>query len=388
MRRVFLFVLDSFGIGAMPDAERFGDAGASTLKRIKSEESFSAKNLNSLGLCEIDGIDYLGENKAHRAAVCRLSECSAGKDTTVGHWEIAGLVSSAPFPTYPNGFPKELIEKIEQKIGKRFLCNQPYSGTDVLRDFGEEHLKSGNPILYTSADSVFQIAAHEDVIPLNELYEICEIARKELIGEHAVARVIARPFKGEVGAFYRTAGRHDFSLAPTGKTLLDYITDAGKTVLAIGKIWDIFAGRGISEHIPTASNKEGMEAALRALSRDFCGLSFINLVDFDSSFGHREDAAGYAGAIAEFDEFLPSFLEGMREDDLLIITADHGCDPGDGSTDHTREYVPLIIYGEKIKPQNLGTKQGFSHIAATVADYLGVSNFTSCSSLLKEIYRG
>ena len=387
MKRVFLFVLDSFGIGAAPDAAAFGDEGANTLGRISKEAAFNAENLNALGLCEIEGIDCLEPNKSHSAAVCRLCECSAGKDTTVGHWEIAGLVSKSRFPTYPAGFPPELLEKIEQKIGKKFLCNRPYSGTDVLRDFGEEHIKSGNPILYTSADSVFQIAAHEKVIPLETLYEICQISREELKGEHAVARVIARPFNGEQGAFYRTAGRHDFSLAPTGKTLLDYLTESGKTVLAIGKIGDIFAGKGITEFIPTASNKEGMEAALSALSRDFCGLAFINLVDFDSAFGHREDAAGYAAAIAEFDGFLPTFLEKMREDDVLIITADHGCDPGDGSTDHTREYVPLLIYGKKIKPQNLGTRRGFSHIAATVAEYLGISNFTNCESLLKEIYK-
>ncbi len=388
MKRVFIFVLDSCGIGAAFDAADFGDGNANTLKRISGDKNFSADNMNALGLCEIDGVSYLGENKDHTAAVARLCERSAGKDTTVGHWEIAGLISEKPLPTYPQGFPEDLIAEFSRRVGRGVLCNRPYSGTKVIEDFGEEHLKSGKLIVYTSADSVFQIAAHEDIVPIEELYEICRIARELLQGDHAVGRVIARPFVGRPGAFSRTANRHDFSLPPQGETLLDDITDAGLDVFAIGKINDIFANKGISEYVYTESNADGMEKALASLSREKEGLTFINLVDFDSVFGHREDISGYAAAFAQFDSFLPRFIEKMQADDILIITADHGCDPGDGSTDHTREYVPLIVYGEKIKPLNLGTINGFSAIAATVADYLSVPYRGAGESIFQKIYKG
>ena len=388
MKRVFLFVLDSFGIGAMPDAARFGDEGANTLQRICGSKNFSAYNLCALGLSSIDGVCIKSQKSMPSAAVARLSERSNGKDTTVGHWEIAGLISEKPLPTYPNGFPSELIAEFSRRTGRGVICNKPYSGTAVLDDYGERHMKTGELIVYTSADSVFQIAAHEEVVPIEELYNICRIAREMLVGEHAVGRVIARPFIGEKGSFCRTANRHDFSLPPGGKTLLDYISAASLDVFAIGKINDIFAGKGIGEYVYTESNADGMEKALLALAREKAGLTFINLVDFDSKYGHREDIDGYAAAIAEFDRFLPRFIGKMREDDLLIITADHGCDPGDGSTDHTREYVPLIIYGDKIKPRNLGTREGFSLIAATVAEYLSVPYGGAGESILKEIYKG
>ncbi len=388
MKRVFLFVLDSCGIGAAPDAAAFGDEGANTLRRISDSECFSSVNMNALGLCEIDGVTYLGENKNHTAAVARLSECSAGKDTTVGHWEIAGLISQNPLPTYENGFPEELLKEFSRRVGRGVLCNKPYSGTEVLKDFGEQHIKSGDLIVYTSADSVFQIAAHEEVVPLGELYSICRTARELLTGEHAVGRVIARPFIGEKDSFTRTANRHDFSLPPQGRTLLSDISDAGLEVFAVGKINDIFAGVGITEKVHTVSNTDGMEKALLSLSRGKEGLTFINLVDFDMVYGHREDISGYAAAFSQFDEFLPRFISKMQEDDLLIITADHGCDPGDGNTDHTREYVPLLIYGNKISPINLGTIKGFSSIAATVAEYLSVPYSGAGESLLQKIYKG
>ncbi len=387
MKRVFLFVLDSLGIGAMPDAERFGDIGANTLKSISKSKNFSVVNLNELGLGNIDGVDFLGCEKLG-AAVCRLAEKSNGKDTTIGHWEIAGVVSHSPLPTYPDGFPKEIIDEFSCLTGRGVLCNKPYSGTEVIKDYGSEHLKTGDLIVYTSADSVFQIAAHEEIVPCEQLYEYCKIARKLLCGTHAVGRVIARPFVGDEGNFTRTSHRHDFSLAPPKDTLLDFITRAGQTVYAVGKINDIFAGKGISEYVYTSSNSDGMEKALAAQSKGFEGLCFINLVDFDSLYGHRQDVDGYAAALAEFDRFLPKFLSYMRKDDLLIITADHGCDPADNSTDHTREYVPLMIFGENIKPKNFGTLKGFSHIAATVADYLSVPYGGEGDSLLKEILGG
>ncbi len=387
MKRVFLFVLDSFGIGAAKDAARFGDTGTNTLKRIESDPNFSAENLRNLGLFNIESVDCGSGVESPEGAVLRLSPLSAGKDTTVGHWEIAGLISKKPLPTYPLGFPKELLAELSAKTGRKILCNKPYSGTAVIEDFGDEHMKTKGLIVYTSADSVFQIAAHEDIIPIEELYKICETAREILSGEHGVGRVIARPFKGEAGNFYRTANRHDFSLSPPNKTLLDYITEAGLSVFAIGKINDIFAGQGIGEYIYTKSNSDGMKKSLTALSRECEGLTFINLVDFDMVYGHREDIKGYAAAISEFDKFLPSFIKEMREDDLLIITADHGCDPGDGNTDHTREDTPLIIYGKNIKPGNFGVRSGFCTIAATIADYLSVPYGGAGESILKDIYK-
>ena len=388
IKRIFLIVLDSFGIGEMPDADDFGDEGSNTLGSISSSERFSAKNLISLGLGNIDGVDCLDSISSPRGAYARLSERSKGKDTTTGHWEIAGLVSDTPMPTYPEGFPDEVLEKFCRAIGKDgVLCNLPYSGTEVIKDYGEEHLKSGFPIVYTSADSVFQIAAHTDIVPLDTLYEYCRKAREILAGKHGVGRVIARPFNGKIGDFKRTADRRDFSIEPPTETMLDLISGAGLDTVSVGKIGDIFAAKGISEAIITHSNAEGMAETLKLLDRDFRGICFTNLVDFDMYYGHRNDIDGYARAIAEFDEWLPSFTSKMREGDLLMITADHGCDPATESTDHSREYVPLIIYGENVSPENLGTLCGFSHIAATACDILNVNYFGEGESLAEKIIK-
>ncbi len=373
MKRVFLVVLDSCGIGAMSDCREFGDENCNTLKRISESHFFSAENMFKLGLGNIDGIDYLDKNSNPLAAVARLTEKSKGKDTTIGHWEIAGVVSQNPLPTYPNGFPQSVIDEFSQKTGRKIICNKPYSGTDVIRDYGKEHVETGSLIVYTSADSVFQIAAHESVMPIETLYEYCRNAREILSRENAVGRVIARPFEGEYPNFRRTANRHDFSLAPPKETLLDALIENDKTVYAVGKIYDIFASKGINEHVFTHSNEEGMQKALEALEKDFNGLCFVNLVDYDMLYGHRQDIDGYAKAFTEFDKWLPYFIEKMNDEDVLMITADHGCDPGDRHTDHTREYTPLIIYGKQVKPINLGTRQTFADIASTIADYLGVT---------------
>ncbi len=383
IKRIFLFVLDSLGIGAAPDADVFGDGRANTLKRI-SENGINIPNLISLGLSHIDGIDFLEKADKPKAAVARLKELSAGKDTTIGHFEIAGLVSKNPMPTYPNGFPKEIIEEFEAAAKRGTLVNLPYSGTKVIEDFGDEHVKSGKLIVYTSADSVFQIAAHEDIVPLSELYEICKKARNILRGEHAVGRVIARPFTGKSGEYKRTANRRDFSLEPPRKTVLDKLFENGKSVISVGKISDIFAGRSITESYPTHSNKEGMAKALELQKNDFNGLCFINLVDFDMLYGHRQDISGYRAALEEFDEFLPTFINNMEDDDLLLITADHGCDPGDESTDHTREYTPLILFTNGITTGNLGSFDSFATIAATVSDIFDTDYTAEAGTSLKE----
>ena len=372
IKRVFLIVLDSLGIGEMPDAESFGDKGANTLKRISHSPKFKADNLIRFGIGNIDGIDYLARTESPLAAVGRMTEKSAGKDTTIGHWEIAGLVSKKAMPTYPNGFPDEVTDEFSRRTGRGVLCNSTYSGTDVIRDYGMEHIETGKLIVYTSADSVFQIAAHEDIVPPEKLYEYCRIARKMLCGEHAVGRVIARPFSGKYPDFKRTSRRHDFSLLPPKDTLLDAIKSAKKSVIAIGKITDIFAGEGVTESVFTTCNSDGMEKTMATLDLDFEGLCFTNLVDFDMVYGHRQDIDGYASALSEFDTWLGDFTAKMVDSDLLIITADHGCDPGDKSTDHTREYTPLIVYGKGVKPINLGTRDSFSDIAATVKDVLSV----------------
>ena len=374
MKRIFLFVLDSCGIGEAPDANLFGDVGANTMKRISQSKAFCADNLIRLGLGAINGCEYLDSGEQHIGAVARLRELSKGKDTTIGHWEISGIVSQSPLPTYPNGFPTSILDEFSRRVGRGVLCNLPYSGTAVIDDYGEEHLKSGDLIVYTSADSVFQIAAHEELVPPETLYEYCRIAREILTGEHGVGRVIARPFVGEPGSFKRTPNRHDFSILPPKKTMLDAISQNGKEVIAIGKITDIFVGQGITRSTFTHSNTEGMQKTMEVLCDPTFteGLCFTNLVDFDMLYGHRQDIDGYATALAEFDAFLPSFIEKMGEDDILMITADHGCDPGDASTDHTREYVPLIIYGKSISPANYGTKDGFSTIARFVTETLGV----------------
>ena len=369
----------------MPDASSFGDCGVNTLKTISASPYFRCENMLRLSLGAIPGVDYLDHDAPQIGSVARLEECSAGKDTTIGHWEIAGLVSPRPLPTYPNGFPQEILSEFEKATGRGVLCNLPYSGTAVIAKYGEEHLKTGKLIVYTSADSVFQIAAHEDIVPIETLYEYCRTARKILQGEHGVGRVIARPFAGKAPDFYRTAMRRDFSIEPPAKTMLDAINEAGMTVYSVGKIFDIFAGHGITKAELTHSNAEGMQAALNAQKETFGGLCFINLVDFDMLYGHRRDVDGYARAFAEFDAFLPEFMEGMRDDDLLMITADHGCDPAyQATTDHTREYVPLLMYRKGIVPASFGTKKGFFHIAATVCDYLGVDYVCPGSSLLNE----
>ena len=372
MKRVFLIVLDSLGVGEMPDAAAFGDKDCNTLKRISTSPEFCIDNLFKMGLGNIDGVNFLKKAELPSAAFARMTERSAGKDTTIGHWEIAGVVSDSPMPTYPDGFPSEILDEFSKKTGRGILCNKPYSGTKVIADYGEEHIKTGDLIVYTSADSVFQIAAHEDIVPPETLYEYCRIAREILVGDHAVGRVIARPFVGNYPDFTRTSNRHDFSVEPPKETLLDAIKSANKTVYAVGKIFDIFAGKGVTQKVFTTSNLDGIEKTLKALDTDFNGLCFINLVDFDMLYGHRQDINGYAKALTEFDRYLPEITTKMRDDDILVITADHGCDPGDNSTDHTREYTPLIVYGKSVKPINLGTRKTFADIAATVADYLDV----------------
>ena len=385
MKRVFLIVLDSVGAGALPDAYLYGDKGAHTLKSISKSEKFNIPNLIKMGIGNIEGLGFLEEKPLKNSAVARLSEKSAGKDTTTGHWEISGIVLDKPFPTFQNGFPKEIIDEFSRRTGRGILCNKPYSGTQVIKDYAEEHIKSGKLIVYTSADSVFQIAAHEDIVSREELYSCCRIAREMLTGENGVGRVIARPFNGEAPDLYRTDGRHDFSLEPPRDTLLDLLVKNGKSVISIGKISDIFAARGISESHPTKNNDDGCEKILEALQKDFDGLCFANLVDFDMVYGHRNDTDGYAAALSRFDSFLPKITEKMGNEDLLIITADHGCDPGFSGTDHTREYIPMIIYSKNIKGTNLGTRDGFSDIAATAAQYLDIEYRLNGKSFLEEI---
>ena len=369
-KRVFLIILDSFGIGEAPDASDFGDVGANTLYSISKSEKFDIPNLISMGLGNIDGISCIEKAEKPAASFARLREISRGKDTTTGHWEIAGLISESPMPTYPNGFPSEIIEAFEKAVGRKVICNLPYSGTDVIRDYGKEHVETGAIIVYTSADSVFQIAAHENVVPISELYSICETARGLLVGEHGVGRVIARPFEGEYPNFKRTEKRRDFSLVPPRDTMLNELKKDGFDVIGVGKIGDIFAMSGITETYPTHNNREGMKKTSELLLRDFSGLCFVNLVDFDMLYGHRQDADGYASAISEFDTWLGEFIDGLSDDDVLMISADHGCDPSDSSTDHTREYVPYIIYGKDITSENLGTINGFSFISQKVKELL------------------
>jgi len=368
--RVFLIVLDSVGIGAMPDAAQFGDAGSDTLLSCSKSAAFHLPHLREAGLFNIDGVCCGEKTEQPKAAVARLSEKSNGKDTTVGHWEIAGVTSGSPLPVFPEGFPAEFLQRFSEKVGYGVLCNKPYSGTKVLEDYGEEHLKTGKLIVYTSADSVFQIAAHEDLVPVPELYRICETAREMLTGDLAVGRVIARPFVGTPGQFTRTANRHDYSLSPPGETMLDRLQKAGKSVISVGKIVDIFNGRGITEAVRTKNNAEGIDATLNMLKKDFSGLCFVNLVDFDMLYGHRNDADGYAAALSYFDSRLPELLAALREDDVLLITADHGCDPGTPSTDHSREYIPFLAFGQQVQPKNMGTLHGFDRIGAAVEKLL------------------
>ena len=371
--RVFVIVLDSFGIGAAPDAADFGDAGANTIKGVAGPGSLSLPNMISLGLGNIDGVDAIGKVENPKATYARLEERSKGKDTTTGHWEMAGLISESPMPTFPNGFPRELLDAFEAKVGRGTLCNLPYSGTDVIRDYGKEHVETGKLIVYTSADSVFQVAAHEEIVPVDELYAICRTAREMLTGEYGVGRVIARPFIGTAPDFKRTENRRDFSLLPPKDTMLNKLSAAGLDVIGVGKIGDIFAMSGLTETHPTHNNNEGMAKAYELLDRDFHGLCFVNLVDFDMKYGHRQDAVGYAEALNAFDSWLGTAMPKLRPDDVLIITADHGCDPTDESTDHTREYVPFLMYGENIPEENLGTISGFDYISNTVCRLLGTN---------------
>ena len=389
MKRIFLFVLDSCGIGAMPDSERFGDVGVNTLKSCTTSSKLSIPTMIAAGLGNIDGIDYLPKADTPTGAVARLQEASMGKDTTIGHWEISGLISPEPLPTYPEGFPQEVLDAFAAATGRGCLCNLPYSGTDVIRDYGQEHLLSGKWIIYTSADSVFQVAAHEELVPLEELYDACHKARNILRGKHGVGRVIARPFVGDsVNGFKRTSNRHDYSLEPPAKTMLDAIKEAGLDSIAVGKIHDIFAGYGDTEYVYNKSNTNGMEHAANFAKQDFHGLCFVNLVDFDMLYGHRRDIDGYAAALTEFDTWLGSFLPTLGEEDLVMITADHGCDPAyTATTDHTREYVPLLILGKQVKPVNLGTRKTFADIAATVTELLGVEYETAGESFAKEIVK-
>lgn len=389
MKRVFLIVLDSVGAGELPDAKDYGDEGSHTIYSTSKSQYFNIPNMKKLGLLNIDGVrekfeatEQLGN---FEGSIARMAEKSKGKDTTTGHWEIAGVISKKPFPTYPNGFPEEIISEFEKRTGRKVLCNLPYSGTEVIKDYGKEHEKTGALIVYTSADSVFQIAAHEDVVPVKELYRCCEIAREILHGEHGVGRVIARPFTGTYPNYTRTSNRHDYSLKPP-RTMLDQLAESGFDVLGVGKIYDIFAGQGITDTVRTVNNEDGIEKCIERMDRDFEGICFVNLVDFDMVYGHRNDVDGYAKALSYFDSQLPRIIGKLRDDDILMITADHGCDPLTPSTDHSREYVPMVAYGKKVrKNNNLGTRETYSDIAATILEYFNVKKEVEGTSFLSDI---
>ncbi len=386
MKRVFLIVLDSFGIGAMEDSEKFGDVGVNTLASCAKSSYLRIPNLIKAGLGNIDGVQCLPKTDTPLGAVARLKEASQGKDTTIGHWEIAGIVSQQPLPTYPDGFPEEILAPFRKATGRGVLANAPWSGTAVIEKYGQEHMRTGDLIVYTSADSVFQIAAHEDIVPPEQLYEYCRIARDLLQGKHGVGRVIARPFVGTPGNFTRTANRHDFSLQPPRTTVLDALQAAGYATIGVGKIHDIFAGQGLREYVYNKSNANGMEHTSHYAQQDFEGLCFVNLVDFDMQYGHRRDVDGYAKALSEFDLWLGDFLTTLGEEDIVMLTADHGCDPAyTQTTDHTREYVPLLVLGRQVNPMNLGTRESFADIAATVAAYFGVPLDTPGRSFLQSI---
>ncbi len=384
MGRIFLIVLDSFGVGEEPDAAEYGDFDVNTIRACSTSKYFNMPNMGKMGLFNIDGVDCRPQEANPTAAYARCQEASKGKDTTTGHWEIAGIVSQKPMPTYPNGFPEEVLDEFTKLTGRGVLCNKPYSGTAVIQDYGDEHMKTGDLIVYTSADSVFQIAAHEDIVPPEQLYEYCRMARKMLVGEHGVGRVIARPFIGTSGKYERTPRRHDFSLEPPKDTMLDILKNAGKDVLGVGKIHDIFAAKGLTEFVFTEGNADGIDKTLAWMDRDFDGLCFVNLVDFDMLYGHRRDVDGYAKALAYFDEKLPEMVAKLNDDDIIMMTADHGCDPSyKKTTDHTREYIPFIMYGKNVKPGNLGSRKSFTDIAATVLDYFGLDDGTIGTSMLR-----
>ena len=385
MKRVFLIVLDSFGIGQMPDSPSFGDVGVNTLASCATSDKLHIPNMIAAGLGNIQGVSCLPKANPI-GAYARMAERSMGKDTTIGHWEIAGLISPEPLPTYPEGFPEEVLAPFRAATGRGVLANAPWSGTAVIEEFGDEHVRTGDLIIYTSADSVFQIAAHEDVVPLEQLYEYCHIARQQLQGKHGVGRVIARPFVGTSGAYKRTSNRHDYSLEPSAPTMLDAIKAAGQSCIGVGKIHDIFAGIGTTEHVYNKSNADGMEHTLHYADQDFRGLCFVNLVDFDMVYGHRRNIDGYAQALSEFDAWLPKLMEKLGDEDIVMITADHGCDPGyTATTDHTREYVPLLVLGKQVKPVDLGERTTFADIAATVTELLGVEYETPGQSFAGQI---
>ncbi|WP_150844955.1 MULTISPECIES: phosphopentomutase [unclassified Clostridium] len=376
-RKVVLVVLDSVGIGELPDAELYGDKGSNTLGNIaKHVKGFSIPNLEALGIGSIEGVENLIKCENPEGIYGRCSELSKGKDTITGHWEMAGVILEAPLQTYPNGFPREIMDEFEAKIGRKTLGNVVASGTAIIEELGEEHIRTGYPIIYTSADSVFQIAANEDVIPLEELYNMCKIAREMLVGDKMVGRVIARPFKGmKKGEFVRTANRHDYALEPFNKTALEYVSEAGLPMAAVGKIKDIFTGKGVTESVSIKDNMDGVDKTLQMMKSHSNGFIFTNLVDFDMKFGHRNDVEGYAKALEEFDDRLPEIKEALGDNDVLIITADHGCDPTTEGTDHSREYVPVLVYGRNLKEDiNLGTRNGFCDIGKTVLDLLDIEN--------------
>ena len=372
----------------MEDAASYGDEGVNTLRSVSASPFFHMPNMGALGLFSIDSVEEIAAGKSFSdpiGAYGRMREASKGKDTTIGHWEIAGIYSPKPLPTYPDGFPKEILDQFSAVTGRGALCNLPYSGTEVIQKYGDEHMRTGDLIVYTSADSVFQIAAHEEIVPVEQLYEYCRRARAILKGEHGVGRVIARPFTGPAGGpFVRTSRRHDFSILPPSVTMLDQLKDSGRDVIAVGKIKDIFAGKGITQSVYTGGNEEGIQRTLEYLDQDFEGLCFINLVDYDMLYGHRRDVDGYAKALAYFDEKLPEIMEKMRDEDILMLTADHGCDPAYlKTTDHTREYTPFLMYGKNVKPCNLGTRKTFADIGATVLQYFSVAPQFAGESMLR-----
>jgi phosphopentomutase len=387
INRVILVVMDSVGIGELPDASEYGDCGSNTVGNIvKQCNGINLPNLSELGFGKIDGIDYIAVPQEIRGSYARMTEVSKGKDTITGHWEMAGIQLEYPFPTYPEGFSRKIIDKFEKLTGRGTLANCVASGTEIIKQYGEEHMRTGKLIVYTSADSVFQIAAHEDIVPLDELYRICRIAREMLQGEDMVGRVIARPFVGSPGDFVRTSNRRDFAAEPTSDTILDKVKQKGLDVIAVGKIEDIFCKRGITEAIHTKNNMNGVDITLDYINKQNKGIIFTNLVDFDMLFGHRNNPEGYKQTLEEFDGRIPAIISAMREDDLLIITADHGCDPTTPSTDHSREYVPVLLYGQSIKTDvNLGTRKTFCDLASTIADIFEVENVFPGESFFGEI---
>ncbi|WP_026527495.1 phosphopentomutase [Butyrivibrio sp. VCD2006] len=383
MGRIFLIVLDSFGIGEEPDAAEYGDFDVNTIRACATSKFFDMPNMGAMGLFNIDGVDCRPAVPAPTAGFARCQEASKDKDTTIGHWEIAGVISPKPMPKFPNGFPQEFLDAFSKRVGRGVICNKPYSGTQVINDYGDEHVKTGDLIVYTSADSVFQIAAHEDVVPLETLYEYCHIAREMLQGDLGVGRVIARPFVGSNGNYTRTPHRHDYSLEPPKTTMLDQLKAAGKDVLGVGKIRDIFEGKGLTEFVFTEGNADGIDKTLAYMDKDFDGLCFVNLVDFDMLYGHRRDIDGYAKALNYFDTKLPEMVAKLKDDDIIMMTADHGCDPSyQKTTDHTREYIPFIMYGKNVKPGNRGTRSTFADIGATVLDYFGIKPEFEGTSML------